>query len=136
MKLHAAWLFALVAASVPAQAPVPSTGSAFVLGRVVDGTSGRPLPDVTVTLSGPPRGPDAAPPQVRTSADGYFLFAGLARGKPESGTIRVGLHREGSEMVIVLEDDGRGIDVGAVRARARERGLLHPGRVLSDEEAL
>ena len=42
----------------------------------------------------------------------------VARGKPESGTIRVGLHREGSEMVIVLEDDGRGIDVNAVRARA------------------
>ncbi len=60
----------------------------------------------------------------------------VARGKPENGTIRVGLHREGSEMVIVLEDDGRGIDVSAVRARARERGLLHPGRVLSDEEAL
>jgi chemosensory pili system protein ChpA (sensor histidine kinase/response regulator) len=60
----------------------------------------------------------------------------VARGKSESGTIRVGLHREGSEMVIVLEDDGRGIDVGAVRARARERGLLHAGRVLSDEEAL
>ncbi|MGH8236103.1 MAG: hybrid sensor histidine kinase/response regulator, partial [Steroidobacteraceae bacterium] len=60
----------------------------------------------------------------------------VAQGKPESGTIRVGLHREGSEMVIVLEDDGRGIDVSAVRARARERGLLHPGRVLSDEEAL
>jgi chemosensory pili system protein ChpA (sensor histidine kinase/response regulator) len=60
----------------------------------------------------------------------------VARGKSESGTIRVGLHREGSEMVIVLEDDGRGIDVSAVRARARERGLLQPGRVLSDEEAL
>lgn len=59
-----------------------------------------------------------------------------ARGKSDSGTIRVGLHREGSEMVIVLEDDGRGIDVSAVRARARERGLLQPGRVLSDEEAL
>jgi chemosensory pili system protein ChpA (sensor histidine kinase/response regulator) len=60
----------------------------------------------------------------------------VARGKSESGTIRVGLHREGSEMVIVLEDDGRGIDVSAVRARARERGLLQAGRVLSDEEAL
>jgi len=60
----------------------------------------------------------------------------VARGKSESGTIRVGLHREGSEMVIILEDDGRGIDVSAVRARARERGLLQPGRVLSDEEAL
>jgi chemosensory pili system protein ChpA (sensor histidine kinase/response regulator) len=59
-----------------------------------------------------------------------------ASGKPESGTIRVGLHREGSEMVIVLEDDGRGIDVNAVRERARARGLVQPGRVLSDEEAL
>jgi chemosensory pili system protein ChpA (sensor histidine kinase/response regulator) len=60
----------------------------------------------------------------------------VARGKSDGGTIRVGLHREGSEMVIVLEDDGRGIDVSAVRARARERGLLQAGRVLSDEEAL
>jgi len=59
-----------------------------------------------------------------------------AAGKPERGTIRVGLHREGSEMVIVLEDDGRGIDVQAVRERARLRGLLQAGRELSDEEAL
>ncbi|MBM0107591.1 Hpt domain-containing protein [Steroidobacter sp. S1-65] len=60
----------------------------------------------------------------------------VARGKPAQGTIKVGLHREGSEMVIVLEDDGRGIDVNAVRERARQRGLLQPGRVLTDEEAM
>jgi chemosensory pili system protein ChpA (sensor histidine kinase/response regulator) len=60
----------------------------------------------------------------------------LELGKPENGTIKVGLHREGAEMVIVLEDDGRGIDVNAVRERAKARGLLHAGRVLSDEEAL
>ena len=59
-----------------------------------------------------------------------------AAGKPEGGTIKVGLHREGSEMVIVLEDDGRGIDVKAVRERAKARGLIAPGRVLTDEEAL
>jgi chemosensory pili system protein ChpA (sensor histidine kinase/response regulator) len=59
-----------------------------------------------------------------------------AAGKPPGGTIKVGLHREGAEMVIVLEDDGRGIDVNAVRERAKERGLLQPGRILSDEEAL
>jgi chemosensory pili system protein ChpA (sensor histidine kinase/response regulator) len=57
-------------------------------------------------------------------------------GKPEGGTIKVGLHREGSEMVIVLEDDGRGIDVNAVRERAMQRGLVQPGRVLTDEEAM
>src|SRR5262245_8813141 len=60
----------------------------------------------------------------------------VTRGKPANGTINVGLHREGSEMVIILEDDGRGIDVNAVRERARQRGLLQPGKVLSDEEAL
>ncbi|MET0656693.1 MAG: response regulator, partial [Steroidobacteraceae bacterium] len=59
-----------------------------------------------------------------------------AGNKPETGTIKVGLHREGSEMVIVLEDDGRGIDVNAVRERALQRGLLQPGTVLTDEEAL
>ncbi|MBL8266105.1 Hpt domain-containing protein [Steroidobacter sp.] len=60
----------------------------------------------------------------------------VARGKPAQGTIKVGLHREGSEMVIVLEDDGRGIDVNAVRERAKQKGLLQAGRVLSDEEAM
>jgi len=60
----------------------------------------------------------------------------VAKGKPEGGTIKVGLHREGSEMVIVLEDDGRGIDVNAVRERAKQRGLVQPGRVLTDEEAM
>jgi chemosensory pili system protein ChpA (sensor histidine kinase/response regulator) len=59
-----------------------------------------------------------------------------AAGKNESGTITVGLHREGSEMIIVLEDDGRGIDVKAVRQRARERGLIQAGQELTDEEAL
>jgi chemosensory pili system protein ChpA (sensor histidine kinase/response regulator) len=59
-----------------------------------------------------------------------------AAGKPEGGTIRIGLHREGSEMVIVVEDDGRGIDVKAVRERALARGILKPGRTLTDEEAL
>src|SRR5690606_28246164 len=59
-----------------------------------------------------------------------------AAGKPETGTIKVSLHREGSEMVIVLEDDGRGIDVKAIRERAIARGLLPPDRVLSDDEAI
>jgi chemosensory pili system protein ChpA (sensor histidine kinase/response regulator) len=60
----------------------------------------------------------------------------IAKGKPEGGTIKVGLTREGAEIVIVIEDDGRGIDVQAVRERARARGLLQPGRILTDEEAL
>jgi hypothetical protein len=119
MKLHLAWLFALAAASLSAQAPVPSTGRAFVLGRVVDGTSGRPLPDVTVTLSGPPRAPDAAAPQVRTSADGYFLFAGLARGSYSIAASKGGyvngahgkLQPSGGEQTLDLADNERRTDI-------------------------
>jgi chemosensory pili system protein ChpA (sensor histidine kinase/response regulator) len=59
-----------------------------------------------------------------------------ATGKSDVGTIRIDLHREGSEMVIAVSDDGRGIDVKAVRERAKERGLLKDGRSLTDEEAL
>jgi chemosensory pili system protein ChpA (sensor histidine kinase/response regulator) len=58
------------------------------------------------------------------------------RGKPEAGAINVGLHREGAEMVITLQDDGRGIDVDAVRDKARAKGLIAGERVLTDEEAL
>jgi chemosensory pili system protein ChpA (sensor histidine kinase/response regulator) len=57
-------------------------------------------------------------------------------GKPATGSIRVGLHREGAEMVIVLQDDGRGIDVNAVREKARAKGLVSSDRLLTDEEAL
>ncbi len=59
-----------------------------------------------------------------------------SRGKPATGSIQVGLHREGSEMVITLQDDGRGIDVNAVRNKARAKGLITGERVLTDEEAL
>ncbi len=59
-----------------------------------------------------------------------------ARGKSEGGTINVGLRREGAEMVITLQDDGRGIDVNAVREKARAKGLITGDRALTDEEAL
>jgi chemosensory pili system protein ChpA (sensor histidine kinase/response regulator) len=58
------------------------------------------------------------------------------RGKPETGTIAVRLQREGSEVVIVVEDDGAGMNVAAIRAKARQMGLLRPEQDLTDEEAL
>jgi chemosensory pili system protein ChpA (sensor histidine kinase/response regulator) len=60
----------------------------------------------------------------------------LRIGKPETGVINVSLRREGAEMVITLQDDGRGIDVNAVRDKARAKGLIPDDRVLTDEEAL
>jgi chemosensory pili system protein ChpA (sensor histidine kinase/response regulator) len=57
-------------------------------------------------------------------------------GKPATGTIAVNLHRDGSEMVIVLKDDGRGIDVNAVREKAKAKGMIPKDRILTDEEAM
>jgi chemosensory pili system protein ChpA (sensor histidine kinase/response regulator) len=60
----------------------------------------------------------------------------VARGKPETGNITMRLQREGAEVVIVVEDDGAGLNVAAIRAKARQMGLLRPEQDLTDEEAL
>ncbi len=53
-------------------------------------------------------------------------------GKPEEGSVRVVLRREGSEMVLQVADDGAGIDHAAIRRRAEQRGILKPGAELSE----
>ncbi|KAF1720356.1 chemosensory pili system protein ChpA (sensor histidine kinase/response regulator) [Pseudoxanthomonas wuyuanensis] len=53
-------------------------------------------------------------------------------GKPEEGSVRVTLRREGSEMVLRVSDDGAGLNREAIRRRAEERGLLQPGVKLAD----
>lgn len=45
-------------------------------------------------------------------------------GKPSEGQIIIEIKREGSEIVIRLKDDGRGIDVDSVRHKAISRGLI------------
>ncbi|HEX9206728.1 MAG TPA: Hpt domain-containing protein [Steroidobacteraceae bacterium] len=62
--------------------------------------------------------------------------ARIAAGKPETGRITMKLQREGAEVVITVEDDGAGLDVPAIRAKARQMGLLRPDQDLTDEEAL
>jgi two-component system, chemotaxis family, sensor kinase CheA len=54
----------------------------------------------------------------------------LAAGKSEAGTMRLAAYHEGSNLVIELIDDGRGIDADKVMAKARERGLVGPDEVL------
>jgi len=60
----------------------------------------------------------------------------LARGKPEAGRITVSLQREGADVVILVEDDGGGVNIEAIRAKARHTGLLRPDQDITDEEAL
>jgi len=45
-------------------------------------------------------------------------------GKPEVGTIRLEARQEGAKVLIVLEDDGRGIDSELLKKAALEKGLV------------
>jgi len=60
-----------------------------------------------------------------------------AAGKPPTATVRLRGMREGDHVLVDVEDDGRGIDVGRVRRMAAERGVAAPEAIsaMSDEEA-
>jgi two-component system chemotaxis sensor kinase CheA len=58
-----------------------------------------------------------------------------SRGKPEQGSIKLEASQRGNDVVIEVSDDGRGIDVESVRARAVERGLVAPDAELSKKDA-
>ena len=53
----------------------------------------------------------------------------IAAGKPARGTIYLNAYHQGTQVVIEVRDDGRGIDLDSVKKRAVEKGLL------SSEEA-
>lgn len=46
------------------------------------------------------------------------------RGKPETGSIFLNAYQDGNNVVIEVRDDGNGIDVEAVKAKAIERGVV------------
>ncbi len=55
-------------------------------------------------------------------------------GKPRSGRIELSARRERSRVVIVVRDDGRGIDRERIEAEARRRGMLAGDVAPSDYE--
>ena len=57
-----------------------------------------------------------------------------AKKKPEQGTIRLTLRREGTQLAIEVLDDGQGLNYAAIRKTAIERGLMAPGAKLRDQE--
>jgi two-component system chemotaxis sensor kinase CheA len=58
----------------------------------------------------------------------------ISQGKPRRAAIRLSAVHAGSHVVISVEDDGRGIDREAVRAKAIEKQLIARDAVLSDKE--
>ncbi|QWF15944.1 Hpt domain-containing protein [Lysobacter capsici] len=57
-----------------------------------------------------------------------------AAGKPDEGTVRIAVRREGSEVVLEVADDGAGLDRAAIRRRGEERGLVRTDAVLSEAD--
>jgi len=74
---------------------------------------------------------------VRNSIDHGIESAEARRaaGKPEEGTVLLKAANEGNMIVIEIGDDGKGIDVEAVKAKAVERGLISQNKILTDVEA-
>ncbi|MBW2618858.1 MAG: chemotaxis protein CheW [Deltaproteobacteria bacterium] len=57
-----------------------------------------------------------------------------AAGKEARGTIRLQARRQGDQLLIIIQDDGRGLDREAIFQKGLERGLLDQRREYSDED--
>jgi two-component system chemotaxis sensor kinase CheA len=57
-----------------------------------------------------------------------------ARGKPAKGTVALNAYHDSGSIVIEVSDDGGGLKRDRILAKAVERGLVEPGRTLSDNE--
>lgn len=59
-----------------------------------------------------------------------------ASGKPPAGRVDIAFRREGNRIEVVCKDDGRGLDVEAIAARARELGLIAPSASVADKDVI
>jgi two-component system chemotaxis sensor kinase CheA len=59
-------------------------------------------------------------------------------GKPPRGTVTLDAYHQGNQVIVEVRDDGRGIDVDKVRAKAITLGLVHSAEVgqLTEAEIL
>lgn len=58
----------------------------------------------------------------------------LAAGKPEIGQITLDAYHEGNHIAILISDDGEGLDLGKIRKKGIEKGLISEREELSDRE--
>ena len=48
----------------------------------------------------------------------------IAAGKPARGTIYLNAYHQGTQVVIEVRDDGRGVDLDRIRKQAVQQGLV------------
>ena len=58
----------------------------------------------------------------------------VAAGKPETGSVHLSAYHQGSNIVIELRDDGRGINPEKIFKKAVEKGVIAPNAQLTREE--
>lgn len=58
----------------------------------------------------------------------------IKAGKSEVGKLKLSARREKSNVVIEVEDDGRGLDLEKIRRKAIEKGIITENSNLNDEE--
>jgi chemosensory pili system protein ChpA (sensor histidine kinase/response regulator) len=56
-------------------------------------------------------------------------------GKSETGEVLVQVSQHGNDVAIVFSDDGAGLDLDRIRAKARDLGLIEADAVVSDVDA-
>jgi two-component system chemotaxis sensor kinase CheA len=57
-----------------------------------------------------------------------------ASGKNATGRITLSAEHVGAQVLVTVRDDGAGLDVTRIRAKAEERGLVAPGTPLTDQQ--
>ena len=75
---------------------------------------------------------------IRNAVD-HGLETGSERkaiGKPETGIVTLGASQEGDYIVFTVADDGKGLDIPKIKAKAAQAGISPPGEALSDDEAM
>jgi len=55
-------------------------------------------------------------------------------GKPEVGHITLRAYHKSGDIIIEVEDDGKGLDKEAILAKAKERGMIEDGQFMTDQE--
>ncbi|MBK1718491.1 chemotaxis protein CheA [Thiocystis violacea] len=60
----------------------------------------------------------------------------LGQGKRAGGTVHINAYHDSGHIVIEIADDGAGLDVARIRAKAEAKGLVKPEEVLTQEETL
>lgn len=58
----------------------------------------------------------------------------VAAGKPEMGTLTLNAYHKGGNIVIEVQDDGRGLNTEKILAKARDKGLVEPDAKLTTGE--